>query len=70
MCTRASCGQFEQTDSSLTLDLAGQYLIRDDVILFARIENASDERDISGRRPYGARPNKGRSASLGVELEF
>lgn len=70
VCTRASCGQFEKTDSSLTLDLAGQYNYSDSLKLFGRLENATDEQDILGRQPYGARPNKGRTASLGVELTF
>ena len=48
VCSRASCGQFEQTDSSMTLDLAGQYLVRDNIKIFARIENASDERKYFG----------------------
>ena len=70
VCTRAACGQFEQTDSALTLDVAGQYYLRDDIKLFGRVENLSDEQDIMGRQPYGARPNKGRAASVGVELSF
>lgn len=70
VCTRASCGVFERTDDALTLDLAGQYLLNDSVKFFGRVENATDEQDILGRQPYGARPNKGRTASLGVELRF
>jgi len=70
VCTRASCGAFEKTDSALTLDLAAQYFVRDNVKLFGRIENVSDEQDILGRQPYGARPNKGRTASVGLELNF
>jgi Fe(3+) dicitrate transport protein len=70
VCTRASCGEFEATDSSLTLDLAGQYHYTDSLKFFGRVENASNEQDILGRQPYGARPNKGRTASLGVELTF
>ncbi|MFT5572334.1 MAG: Fe(3+) dicitrate transport protein [Cryomorphaceae bacterium] len=70
VCTRASCGEFEKTDSSLTVDLAGQYHYTESVKFFGRVENVSDEQDILGRQPYGARPNKGRTASLGVELTF
>ncbi|RBP49085.1 Fe(3+) dicitrate transport protein [Arenicella xantha] len=70
VCTRASCGDFEQTESSSTLDLAAQYYWQDNIKLFSRLENLTDERDIMGRQPYGARPNKSRTASIGVELTF
>lgn len=70
VCTRASCGQFDRTEDALTIDLASNYLVNDSLKLFARVENVTDQRDILGRQPYGARPNKGRSASVGVELNF
>ena len=70
VCARASCLQFEMTDEALTIDLAGQYHISDEFKVFAKVENASDERDILGRQPYGARPNKGRTATVGIELNF
>lgn len=70
VCTRASCGQFDRTDRALTLDLAANYLFNDSFKLFSRIENATDEQDILGRQPYGARPNKGRTASIGIEMSF
>ena len=70
VCSRASCGQFDRTDSALTLDLAANYLVADNIKLFSRLENVTDEQDILGRQPYGARPNKGRTASLGVEMSF
>lgn len=70
VCTLASCGQFDRTDDALTLDLAANYLLNNNVKLFSRLENASDEQDILGRQPYGARPNKGRTASIGIEMSF
>lgn len=70
VCTRASCDAFEKTDDALTVDLAGQYLFSDAVKLFARLENVTNEADILGRQPYGARPNKDRSASIGIEMVF
>ncbi|MCR9277386.1 MAG: TonB-dependent receptor [Pseudomonadaceae bacterium] len=70
VCVRASCSDFEQTDSSMTLDISSRYSLRDGVTLLARIENLTDEEDILGRQPYGARPNKSRTASLGVRVEF
>ena len=70
VCVRASCGEFETTDESLTLDLAANYQLTDWVGIFARVENIADADDIVGRHPYGARPNKGRTFALGVDLTW
>ena len=69
-CVRASCGEFERTDDSFTVDLAASYRLTDSVGLFARVENVADAEDIIGRHPYGARPNKGRTFSMGVDLAW
>ena len=69
-CVRASCGEFETTDESLTLDLAANYQLTDWVGIFARVENIADADDIVGRHPYGARPNKGRTFAMGVDLAW
>ena len=68
VCVRASCDRFERTDDSLTFDLAGSYQLSERVGLFARIENLTNEEDIMGRQPYGARPNKQRTAAIGVNV--
>ena len=70
VCTRASCGAFEKTDGSLTLDLAAHYALTGSIDIYGKVENATDEEDITGRQPYGARPNKVRTAALGVRMEF
>ena len=70
VCTRASCGPFERTDSALVLDAYLDYRVTDNIEVFARVENLSREKAIMGRKPYGARPNKDRTASLGVRLTF
>ena len=70
VCTRPSCGEFDSTDDSITLDLGAAYAFTDYLDLFARIENLTNEHDIMGRQPYGARPNKSRTAALGVRLAF
>ncbi|MGI9325801.1 MAG: TonB-dependent receptor family protein [Pseudomonadales bacterium] len=70
VCVRASCNAFEKTDDSLTFDLAGSYRLSPALNLFARIENLTAEEDIVGRHPYGARPNKDRTASVGVRIDF
>lgn len=69
-CVRASCGEFEKTDDSFTVDLAASYQLTDSVGLFARVENIADADDIVGRHPYGARPNKGRTLAMGVDLAW
>ena len=70
VCTRASCGPFERTDSALVLDAHLDYRMTSSIEVFARVENLAREKAIMGRQPYGARPNKDRTASLGVRLNF
>ncbi len=70
VCVRASCGPFEKTDDTLTFDLTGHYEISNAVSLFAKVENLTAEKDLMGRQPYGARPNKSRTASFGIKLHF
>lgn len=69
-CVRASCGTFERTDSSVTVDVSGAYQFSDKLELFARVENLTGEQDILGRQPYGARPNKDTTASIGARFAF
>ncbi|PKH00449.1 TonB-dependent receptor domain-containing protein [Paraglaciecola sp. MB-3u-78] len=70
VCVRASCAEFEQTDNSFTVDISGNYQVSNDLKLFARIENLTDEQDIVSRQPYGARPNKTRTFSVGAQYSF
>ena len=69
-CVRASCGDFERTESTLNVDLSGSYQLNDSIDLFARVENLTGEEDMVGRQPYGARPNKDTTASVGVRFDF
>ena len=70
VCVRASCGAFEETDAALTADVSGSWSVSERTTLLARVENLTDSRDLLGRHPYGARPNKGRTAALGVRIGF
>jgi Fe(3+) dicitrate transport protein len=70
VCVKASCAAFEQTDGSFTVDISGNYQVSDALKLFARIENLTDEQDIVSRQPYGARPNKTRTFSVGAQYSF
>jgi len=70
VCVRASCEVFEKSDSSLTVDISGNYQVSNELKLFARIENLTDQQDIVSRQPYGARPNKTRTFSVGAQYSF
>ncbi|MFK7731622.1 MAG: TonB-dependent receptor family protein [Pseudomonadales bacterium] len=70
VCVRASCGVFEKTDSSTTVDLSGSFDVNASINVFARLENLLGDENILGRQPYGARPNKDRTASVGVRFAF
>ena len=70
VCVRASCGDFEKTDSALTADVSASWRMSERVGLFVRIENLSRSASILGRHPYGARPNKDRTAAFGVRARF
>lgn len=67
-CVRASCGPFEKTESSTLFDTSFFYQINDRLVATAGIENVTDENYIAGRTPYGARPNKPRTATVGLRL--
>ena len=70
VCTRAACGVFEKTDDSIVVDVAGRYRISDGAEVFARVENLFGAEDIVARQPYGARPNKDVTASMGIRFSF
>ena len=70
VCVRASCGVFEQTDSSTTLDMSAHWDVSEQLTAFLRVENLTDSLDIMGRHPYGARPNRSRTSTLGVRYAF
>jgi Fe(3+) dicitrate transport protein len=68
VCVRASCGEFERTDSTVVVDISTNYQVTDSIEVFGRIENLTAAQDIMGRQPYGARPNKARTAAVGVRM--
>ena len=70
VCVRASCGPFEQTDALLNVDVALRFALRDESSLFLRIDNVTDAADLVSRHPYGARPNKARTAAIGVDIRW
>ncbi len=70
VCTKPSCDAYEKTESSTTLDLIVSRQVNDDLGIYCRLENATSEENIVGRQPYGARPNKARTATVGMRLAF
>jgi Fe(3+) dicitrate transport protein len=74
MCIAVGCtgtaADFDKTESLLRVDLVSHYQLSDRLKLFAKLENLADEQVIIARTPDGARPNKGRTASVGFELNF
>jgi Fe(3+) dicitrate transport protein len=70
VCVKASCAAFEKTDSSFTVDISANYQVSDALKLFARIENLTDVQNIVSRQPYGARPNKTQTFSVGAQYSF
>lgn len=69
-CTRAECGPFERTEATFVIDLSATYALSERLTLFARAENINEELEIVGRQPYGARPNKDRTLSLGLRFDL
>jgi Fe(3+) dicitrate transport protein len=70
VCTEASCGRYEKTESALLFDFSTHYRINDSWELYAVAENLTDEIYIAARDPYGARPNKPRTFMLGAKFGF
>ena len=70
VCTEASCGAFEKTESATIFDLSAHYRINDRWRLYALVENLSDEIYVAARDPYGARPNKPRTFLAGIKFGF
>ena len=70
VCVRAACGTFQETDDMFMLDLSANYQLNDMINLYGRVENLTDANDILGRHPYGARPNKARTATVGLRVRF
>ncbi|NNC55071.1 MAG: hypothetical protein HKO07_05050, partial [Pseudomonadales bacterium] len=70
VCVRPSCNEFESTDASTTVDVVQRFQASDAVGIYLRVENLLDDADIVGRQPYGARPNKVRTGTLGFHVSL
>ncbi len=70
VCVRASCGPFEKTENSTTVDLTSQLELNGATQIFFKLENALNAQHIVGRQPYGARTNRDRTATVGFRLSL
>lgn len=74
MCVDVGCNnggdQFDRTEEVFVVDYISRYEVTTDGVVFLKVDNIFDEEAIVSRQPDGARPNKPRTASVGVEWSF
>jgi len=70
MCVQGGCDRFLRTDDLLTFDLSGRFRAREGLEVFAVLENLTDQEEIVGRHPYGARGNKPRAFRIGFDFRL
>lgn len=74
MCMTVGCNKaedrFERSEDLWVVDVISRYALNEATTVYARVENLFDEQAIVSRIPDGARPNKPRTASVGVEWYF
>jgi len=70
-CINIGCdGNYGETESFVNTDFISHYALNEAVVVFLKVENMFDKRAIVSRSPDGARPNKGRVASVGFSMDF
>ncbi|MEH6588792.1 MAG: TonB-dependent receptor [Halioglobus sp.] len=74
MCMDVGCNnggtKFDRSEDLFVIDYISRYALNDSALVFLKVENLLDEQAIVSRQPDGARPNKPRTASVGVEWVF
>ena len=74
LCTTISCNRnnspFAATESVFVTDFISRYTVNDNLEMFLKVENLFDSERIVSRSPQGARPNKPRTASLGLVYQM
>ncbi|KGE04533.1 TonB-dependent receptor family protein [Pseudohaliea rubra] len=74
MCVDIGCNRaanaFATTEDLWVVDVISRYALSDDAVVFLKMENLLDDQAIVSRQPDGARPNKPRTASIGVQWAF
>ena len=74
MCDSAGCNRdsspLAETESLWVMDFISRYQVNPAAVVFLKVDNLLDEQSIVSRKPDGARPNRPRTASLGIEYNF
>ena len=70
VCVRAMCGEFEQTDAFTVFDVSTHYTVNPRLSVYGKWENITDETAIVARQPYGARPLRDATYSLGFRFSL
>ncbi|MBA6411746.1 TonB-dependent receptor [Parahaliea sp. F7430] len=74
MCMTVGCNnggdRYQRSEDLFVVDFISRYQLNDAAAVYVKMENLFDEQSIVSRHPDGARPNKPRTASLGVEWVF
>ncbi len=74
MCMTVGCNnsgdQYDSSEDLLVVDYISRYALQEQTTVYLKVENLFDEIAIVSRIPDGARPNKPRTASVGVEWSF
>ena len=76
MCIDFQCGRdgsdntFRKTDSLWVFDFVSHYQINPRTQVYIKVDNVLDTQEIVSRSPAGARPNKPRTAYLGLNIDF
>ncbi len=74
MCVNIGCNNssspFAETEDLLVVDYISRYALSDGAVVFLQVDNLLDEQSIVSRQPDGARPNRPRTASVGVQWSF
>jgi len=68
-CNRSD-SKFDRTEDFFVMDFISRYGVTDTATVYLKLENVFDERAIVSRQPDGARPNKPRTALVGLEWQF
>ncbi|WP_082627165.1 TonB-dependent receptor family protein [Colwellia sp. TT2012] len=58
------------TDDLVQVDFSAWYRVNDQIKLYGKVDNITDEEVIVSRRPFGARPGKPRQVIVGVKYSF
>ncbi|MFK8050281.1 MAG: TonB-dependent receptor family protein [Halioglobus sp.] len=74
LCMDVGCNnggtRFDRSEDLFVVDYISRYELNADAVVFLKVENVFDEQAIVSRQPDGARPNRPRTASVGVEWSF